>query len=310
MAKKIILDVDPGHDDALAILLAIASPTIDIQLVSVVAGNQTLDRTLRNALAVVSVSGARHIPVAVGMARPLIRPQIVAGDIHGQTGLDGPPLPEVTLQPAPEHAVDLIIRTLRQGDGDIWLVPTGPLTNIAMAMRIAPDILAKIKGIVLMGGAIDFGNTTPAAEFNILCDPEAAHIVFTSGVPLTMIGLDVSHQTQALPARRARIAAIGTPMAALVGAWIDYFGDRYREVFGFAGPPLHDPITVAELIHPGLVRTEPMHVEIDLSGGPSYGRTLCDRLHATGKPTNADVGVGIDVDAFWDILVDAIATYP
>jgi len=309
MVKKIILDVDPGHDDALAILLAIASPDIDLQLISVVAGNQTLDRTLRNALAVVSVSGARNIPVAAGMARPLVRPQIVAGDIHGQTGLDGPPLPEVTLQPAPEHAVDLIIRTLRQGEGDIWLVPTGPLTNIAVAIRLAPDILAKIEGIVLMGGAIDFGNTTPAAEFNILCDPEAAHIVFSSGVPLTMIGLDVSHQTQALPARRARIAAIGTPMAALAGAWIDYFGDRYREVFGFAGPPLHDPITVAELIRPGLVRTEPMHVEIDLSGGPSYGRTLCDRLHATGKPTNANVGVGIDVDAFWSILVDAIATY-
>ena len=309
MVKKIILDVDPGHDDALAILLAIASPDIDLQLISVVAGNQTLDRTLRNALAVVSVSGARNIPVAAGMARPLVRPQIVAGDIHGQTGLDGPPLPEVTLQPAPEHAVDLIIRTLRQGEGDIWLVPTGPLTNIAMAIRLAPDILAKIEGIALMGGAIDFGNTTPAAEFNILSDPEAAHIVFSSGVPLTMIGLDVSHQTQALPERRARIAAIGTPMAALAGAWIDYFGDRYREVFGFAGPPLHDPITVAELIRPGLVRTEPMHVEIDLSGGPSYGRTLCDRLHATGKPTNANVGVGIDVDAFWSILVDAIATY-
>ena len=308
--KKIILDVDPGHDDALAILLAIASPDIDLQLVSVVAGNQTLDRTLRNALAVVSVSGARHIPVAAGMARPLVRPQIVAGDIHGQTGLDGPPLPEVTLQPAPEHAVDLIIRTLRQGEGDIWLVPTGPLTNIAVAIRLAPDILAKIEGIVLMGGAIDFGNTTPAAEFNILSDPEAAHIVFSSGVPLTMIGLDVSHQTQALPERRARIAAIGTPMAALAGAWIDFFGDRYREVFGFAGPPLHDPITVAELIRPGLVRTEPMHVEIDLSGGPSYGRTLCDRLHTTAKSANANVGVGIDVDAFWSILVDAIATYP
>ena len=305
----IILDVDPGHDDALAILLAAGHPAIDLRLVTAVAGNQTLDRTLRNALAVLSVTGRRDVPVAGGMDRPLVRPQIVAGDIHGSTGLDGPPLPNVTLEPLAEHGVDAIIRTLRESAEPITLVPTGPLTNIAMLIRLAPDVLPKVREVVLMGGAIDFGNTTPAAEFNIYADPEAAHIVFSSGLPLTMVPLDVTHQTQALPERRARIAAIGTPLAALAGAWIDFFADRYREVFGFAGPPIHDPCTVAQVIRPGLITTRPMYVEIDISGGPSYGRTNCDRYFSSGKPANAQVGIGIDVEGFWDLLVEAIARY-
>lgn len=306
---KIILDCDPGHDDAIAILLAAASPALDLRLVTVVAGNQTLERTLRNALAVCSVAGAHHVPVAGGMDCPLVRSQIVAGNIHGSTGLDGPPLPEITMQPAPEHGVDLLIRTLLESDGDITLVPTGPLTNIAMAMRLNPAILPKIQQIVLMGGAIDFGNTTPAAEFNILCDPEAAHIVFSSGVPLTMIGLDVTYQTQALPARRARLESLNTPISRLVCGWLDFFAGRYKEVFGLEGPPLHDPCAVAQVIRPGIVRTQPMPVEVDLSGGPSYGRTLCDLRHVTGKSANAHVGVGIDVDGFYDLLVETLVMY-
>lgn len=306
---KIILDCDPGHDDAVALLLAAASPALDLRLVTVVAGNQTLDRTLRNTLAVLSAAGAHAVPVAGGMDRPLVRPQIVAGNIHGSTGLDGPPLPEITLQPAPEHGVDLIIRTLLDSDGDITVIPTGPLTNIATAMRLNPRILPKIERIVLMGGAINFGNTTPAAEFNIYADPEAAHIVFSSGVPLTMIGLDVTYQTQALPARRARIEALNTPISRLVCAWLDFFAGRYREVFGLEGPPLHDPCAVAQVIRPGIVRTQPMAVVVDLSGGPSYGRTVCDMRHVTGHPANAEVGIGIDVDGFYDLLVETLARY-
>jgi ribosylpyrimidine nucleosidase len=306
---KVILDVDPGHDDAVALLLAAGSPALDLRLVTVVAGNQTLEKTLRNALAVLSASGRRDVPVAGGMDRPLVRPQVVAGHIHGQTGLDGPPLPEVTLRPAPEHAVDLLIRAFRASDGDITLVPTGPLTNVAVAMRMAPDILPRIKQIVLMGGAIDFGNATPAAEFNIYADPEAAHIVFTSGVPLTMVGLDVTHQAQALHDRRARIEALGTPVARLVCGWLDFFAARYREVYGFEGPPLHDPCAVAQVIRPGIVRTRPMAVEIDVSHGPCYGRTICDRRGVTGKPPSADVGVGIDVDGLYDLLVETLARY-
>lgn len=305
----VILDVDPGHDDAVALLLAAASPALDLRLVTVVAGNQTLDRTLHNALAVLSAAGVHDVPVAGGMDRPLVRQRIVAGTIHGETGLDGPPLPAITIAPAPQHAVDLLIATVLASEEPITLIPTGPLTNIAMAIRLAPAIQSRIRQIVLMGGAINFGNSTPAAEFNIYADPEAAHIVFASGAPITMVGLDVTHQTQALPERRARIDALGGPIAALVGGWIDYFGNRYREVYGFAGPPLHDPCAVAQVIRPGIVQTQSMAVTIDLSRGPSYGRTVCDRLRVTGQQPNAEVGIGIDVDGFWELLVETLARY-
>jgi inosine-uridine nucleoside N-ribohydrolase len=306
----IILDCDPGHDDAVALLLAAASPALDLRLVSVVAGNQTLDRTVRNALSVLTAAGATHVPVAAGANRPLVRPRIVAGHIHGESGLDGPVLPEPGFAPSPRHAVELIIETILAGPEPITLVPVGPLTNIALALRLAPDIAFRIKEIVLMGGAIGLGNTTPAAEFNIHADPEAASIVFGSGVPLTMVGLDVTYQTQATPERRARIDGLNSPIAALVGGWLDFFGGRYREVYGLAGPPLHDPCAVAQVIRPGIVRTKPMSVEIDISHGPSYGRTDCDLRGVTGKPPNAKVGVEIDADGFYDILVETLARYP
>jgi ribosylpyrimidine nucleosidase len=305
----VVIDCDPGHDDAVALLLAAGSPALDLRLVTVVAGNQTLENTLRNALAVLSAAGIRHVPVAAGMDRPLVRDRIVAGNIHGQTGLDGPPLPPVSIQPSARRGVNVLVDTILEAEVPVTLVPTGPLTNIAMAIRLAPAILPRIRQIVLMGGAIDLGNTTPAAEFNIYADPEAAHIVFTCGVPVTMVGLDVTMQTIALPERRARIDAIGTPLSALVGGWLDFFGDRYKRVFGVAGPPLHDPCAVAQVILPGIVRTQPMHVEIDLSYGPSYGRTVCDRLSVTGRPANAEVGIGIDVDAFYDLLIETLASY-
>ncbi len=305
----VIMDCDPGHDDAVALLLAAGSPAIDLRLVTVVAGNQTLERTVRNALSVLSVAGAHHVPVAAGMDRPLVRPRIVAGNIHGESGLDGPEMPPPTITPSSKHAVELMIETLLAGNGEITLIPTGPLTNVATAMRLAPSILPRIRRIVLMGGSIGLGNTTPAAEFNIYADPEAAHIVFSSGVPLTMVGLDVTYQTQAIPERRARIDALGTPIAALVGGWLDFFGGRYREVYGMSGPPLHDPCAVAQVIRPGIVETQPMAVEIDLTHGPSYGRTVCDRRRVTHQPANADVGIGIDVDGFYDLLVETIARY-
>jgi inosine/uridine nucleosidase len=275
-----------------------------------VAGNQTLDRTVRNALSVLTVAGAVHVPVAAGADRPLVRPRIVAGHIHGESGLDGPALPEPAFAPSPRHAVDLIIETIMAGPEPITLIPVGPLTNIALALRLAPDIASRIKEIVLMGGAIGLGNTTPAAEFNIHADPEAANIVFGSGLPLTMIGLNVTYQTQATPERRARIDALNTPIAALVGGWLDFFGGRYREVYGLAGPPLHDPCAVAQVIRPGIVRTKPMSVEIDISHGPSYGRTDCDLRGVTGKPANVQVGLEIDADGFYDLLVETLARYP
>jgi len=305
----VIIDCDPGHDDAVALLLAVGSPALDLRLVTVVAGNQTLENTLHNALAVLSIAGAHHVPVAAGMDRPLVRPRIVAGHIHGQTGLDGPALPAPAIRPSDRHAVDLLVDTLLHAEVPITLIPTGPLTNIAMALRLAPAIALHIERVVLMGGAMDLGNVTPAAEFNIHADPEAAHIVFTSGIPITMVGLDVTLQTLATPERRARIDALGTPIAALVGGWLDFYGDRYKQVYDFPGAPLHDPCAVAQVIQPGIVRTQSMHVEIDLSHGPSYGRTLCDRFQVTGQPANADVGVGIDVDAFYDLLVGTLNRY-
>jgi inosine-uridine nucleoside N-ribohydrolase len=286
----VIVDCDPGHDDAIALLLAAGSPALDLRLVTVVAGNQTLENTLRNALAVLSAAGVRGVPVAGGMDRPLVRSRIVADHIHGKSGLDGPELPPITIQPSPRHAVDLLISTLLESEQRITLIPTGPLTNIALAIRLQPAILSHIERIVLMGGSAGLGNTTPAAEFNIFADPEAAHIVFNSGVPLTMVGLDVTLQTIATPDRRARISALGTPLAALVRGWLDFFGDRYLEVYGFSGPPLHDPCAVAEVICPGIVETRLAPVEIDISHGPSYGRTVCDLRHVTGEQANAGVG--------------------
>jgi inosine-uridine nucleoside N-ribohydrolase len=213
------------------------------------------------------------------------------------------------MMPSSRHAVDLLIAMVLDSEEQITLIPTGPLTNIAMAIRLAPAILPRIRRIVLMGGAINLGNTTPAAEFNIFADPEAAHIVFSSGVPLTMVGLDVTLQTLALPERRARIDALGTPLAALVGGWLDFFGARYKQVYGFPGPPLHDPCAVAQVIKPSIVQTQAMHVEIDVSHGPSYGRTVCDLRRVTGQSPNADVGISIDVEAFYDLLVDTLAGY-
>ena len=305
----VIVDCDPGHDDAVALLLAAGSPALDLRLVTVVAGNQTLENTLRNALAVLSAAGVRDVPVAGGMDRPLVRSRIVAGHIHGKSGLDGPELPAITIQPSPRHAVDMMISTLLESERRITLIPTGPLTNVALAMRLKPAILSRIERIVLMGGSAGLGNTTPAAEFNIFADPEAAHIVFSSGVPLTMVGLDVTLQTIATPERRARISALGTPLAALVSGWLGFFGERYLQVYGFSGPPLHDPCAVAEVIRPGIVETRQAHVEIDISHGPSYGRTVCDLRHVTGEQANAAVGQSIDVDAFYDLLVGTLARY-
>ena len=223
--RKVILDCDPGHDDAIAILLAAKSSVLELRAITVVAGNQTLDKTLNNALRVCSFAGITDVPIAAGMSRPLVRSQIVAGNIHGASGLDGPALPPPTLQPAPAHAVDLIIREVLAAPGEITLIPVGPLTNVASALLREPAIGAKLAGIVLMGGGITKGNTTPVAEFNIYADPEAAHVVFDSGVPLTMVGLDVPHQSIPGPEERERIRRIGNLIALLVEELLAFFGD-------------------------------------------------------------------------------------
>ncbi len=308
--QRIVLDCDPGHDDAVAILLAAHSPRLKLEAITTVAGNQTVQKTARNALKVCSLAGIRDVPIAAGMDRPLVREQRVAADIHGESGLDGPSLPEPDLELAPIHAVDLLIDLFMRSDGDLTLVATGPLTNVATAMRREPRIVPKIQQIVLMGGAIGLGNTTPAAEFNIYVDPEAADIVFNCGRPLTMIGLDVTHQAQATPDVRRRIRALGRPVARLVDELLEFFAETYLNVFGFPAPPLHDPCAVAHVIDPTLLRSKPMRVDIELHGEFTKGRTVCDVYGVTSRTPNANVGQGIDVARFWDLLIETLATYP
>src|SRR2546422_1190196 len=228
MPRKIILDCDPGHDDAMAILLAHGNPDIELVAITTVAGNQTLDKTSLNARRVCSVAGIRDVPVAAGCDRPLTRALQTAAYIHGESGLDGPAFGEPTVPLDRRHAVDLIIELLMRSGGDITLVPTGPLTNIAMAVRKEPRIVKKVQEIILMGGAYTRGNTTPAAEFNIAVDPEAASIVFTAGWPLTMGGLDLTHQAPGPPAPLERIAALGPPAAPLARPLIGVCRETHR----------------------------------------------------------------------------------
>jgi ribosylpyrimidine nucleosidase len=306
---KIILDIDPGHDDAVALMLARIHPKIDLRAVTVVAGNQTLEKTTRNALNVATAVGLRGIPVAAGMSRPMVREQVIADDIHGVSGLDGPTFGEPSVALDPRHGVDLIIEMLMASEGDITLVPTGPLTNVAMAMRKEPRIVERIERIVLMGGSYQLGNITPAAEFNIYADPEAAQVVFSSGRPIVMMGLDLTRQALCTARVVERVRALGNPVAILFAELMEFFAATQRKVFGWQAPPLHDPTTVAWLIDPTLIETRPMHVGIELRGEMTYGRTCCDYFGMTGRAPNAEVAVKLDVPRFWDLIVDTLALY-
>jgi len=305
---KIILDVDPGHDDAVAILVAAKHGKIDLRGITVVAGNQVLEKTLQNALNVCSFAGV-DVPVYAGQSRPLFREQVIADDIHGDSGLDGPQFPQSTKKAEDKSAVDFIIEECLKYDKELVLVPTGPLTNIALALLKEPRIKQGIKEIVLMGGAYGLGNVTPAAEFNIFVDPEAAHIVFESGLPITMVGLDLTHQAKAYPAVVERIAQIGTPVADLVVELLKFFGHTYKRVFGFDAPPLHDVCAVAYVIDPTLIRTQKMPVMIETTRGYCYGRTVCDFYFKTGRPANANVAIELDQERFWDLVIDALKKY-
>lgn len=310
MKKRILLDCDPGHDDAIAMLLAARHPDIALEAVIAVAGNQTVEKTSLNARKVFTLAGVSEIPIARGMDRPMMRDLRVAADIHGASGLDGPKLPKPGMPLVAQHGVDLIIERALAAKDEITLVATGPLTDVAMAMRREPRIVPKIKQIVLMGGAINFGNTTPAAEFNIYVDPEAAHVVFSCGRPLVMIGLDVTHTVLATEAVRARIRALGSPVGHLVDDLLGFFASTYKNVFGFDAPPLHDPCTVAYVIDPTLFETKPMHVAIELHGEHTLGRTVCDVFGVTGLAPNVEVAIAADVPRFWDLLIETLARYP
>lgn len=304
---KMILDCDTGHDDAIALMLAAKHPDIDLLGVTVVAGNQTLDKTLPNTLNVCQRLGI-DVPVYGGMSLPMVRDQFTAGAIHGESGLDGPVFAPLALKAQPEHAVNFIIRTLLNSDGDITLVPVGPLTNIAIAMRMSPDIIPKIKKIVLMGGAYGLGNSTAAAEFNIFADPEAAHVVFSSGVPIVMMGLDLTNQTICTMDIIERMEKLGNDAGKLFGEIMRFTFETQR-INGLAAGPVHDVTCVAYLAAPEIFTVEPAYVEIDISHGPCYGRTVCDFLKRTEKKQNCLVGITLELEKFWDMVESVLKLY-
>lgn len=303
---RVILDCDPGHDDAMAILLAAASPELELVAITTVAGNQTLEKVTLNARRVCSVAGIRHVPIAPGCDRPLVRDQLMAATIHGSSGLDGPEWAEPTVGQDPRHGVDLMAEELAKAP--LTIVATGPLTNVARILQ-REGAAARIEQIVLMGGAIGLGNWTPSAEFNIYVDPEAAEIVFGSGVAVTMVPLEVTHLALATPEVMARIDALDTPVARMSATLLRYFADTYERVFGFPAPAVHDPCAVARLLEPGIVTTTRMNVAIDTASELSYGRTVCDVYGTTGRPPNAEVGTDLDAARFWERMIGAIAAY-
>ena len=309
-ARKIIIDTDPGQDDAVAILLALASPDeIELLGLTCVAGNVPLDLTTRNARMVCELAGRPDIPVYAGCDRPLGRDLVTAEHVHGKTGLDGPDLPEPTMALAEGHAVDFIIDTLRaEPAGTITLVPIGPLTNIAAAFKAAPDIVEKVQEIVLMGGAyFEVGNITPAAEFNIHVDPDAARIVFRAGAPITVMPLDVTHKALVTAPRNDAFRALGTPVGVAVAEMTDFFERFDKEKYGSAGAPLHDPCTIAYLLEPGLFTGRHINVEIETTSELTMGMTVADWWRVTRRKPNALFMGDIDADGFFDLLTERLA---
>ena len=309
MAKKIILDCDPGHDDAVAILLALGNPEIELVGVTTVGGNQSLEKVTYNARAVLEKAHATTIPVYAGCDRPLIRPQEVAASIHGKSGLDGVDLPEPSRPLEDMHAVNYIIKTVMESEpGTITLVPTGPLTNIALAYRLEPKIIDRVKEVVLMGGGYHKANWSAVAEFNIKVDPEAAHIVFNESWRLTMVGLDLTHQALCTQEVQKRIENIGTPLAQFVSDSMDFFRQAYKDNQNFVDPPVHDPCTIAYLIDPSVVQTRRCPLDVEIHGELTSGMTVAD-LRGPEPSTdecNTQVATKLDFDKFWDLVTEAI----
>jgi inosine-uridine nucleoside N-ribohydrolase len=304
MATKIILDTDPGHDDAIALLLALASPELEVVGVTTVSGNQTLEKTTANALRILEFVDRTDIPVHVGCARPIVRDQWAAAYVHGESGLDGPDLPPPTTSPAEGHAVDFLAAQLEEHD-DLVLVPVGPLTNIGLLLAKHHGIEERIGRIVLMGGAIAEGNVTPAAEFNIWADPEAAHRVFTSGVDLSMVGLDVTHKALLKPDKVGELRE-GSRVGTLVGELYDFYHGHHERMYGWEGSPVHDALAVAHVVRDDFLTTKHLHVQVDIGPEPGRGRTYVDLWQRTGNEPNAHVGVDVDGPAFIDVLVDRL----
>jgi inosine-uridine nucleoside N-ribohydrolase len=303
----IILDCDPGHDDAIALLLALGSPELRLLGVTTVSGNQTLEKTTANAIRVLDHVGRRDVPVAAGAERPLVRERHTAAEVHGETGLDGPDLPGPARLPEPMHAIDWIADAVAASPEAVTLVATGPLTNVALFMARYPGLVSRLERIVIMGGAIGEGNTTPAAEFNIWVDPEAAARVFQSQVDLTMVGLDVTHQALMTTADAERFAASGRA-GTLVSDLYGFYARFHRRHYGWEGAPVHDAVALAHVIDPTLLTTTHCGVLIDTGPEPSRGRTNVDRWGDMGWTANCHVAVGIDAPRFLEMLITRIGS--
>ena len=310
MPKRVILDCDPGHDDALAMLLALARPEIDLAAITTVAGNSTLENTTRNALSVLTLIGRTEIPVASGAARPLTRELITAPNVHGGSGLAGADLPTPGAEVVSDDAAAFMAQVIRASDVPVTLIPVGPLTNVAQLMARFPDEFHRVEQICLMGGSITEGNVSASAEFNIWVDPEAARDVFECGLPLTMIPLDVTHQAIALLSDADRMEHIGNRTGVVFADLVRFFARFHMERYGWQGAPIHDAVAVANVALPDLVERRAYRVDVETMSELTRGRTVVDLHGVSGKPANSEVGVGIDRGRFVDLLLEAVAQFP
>lgn len=310
--RKIIIDCDPGQDDAVALFLAMASPdAFDILGITAVAGNVPLALTERNVRQMCDIAGCGDIPVHAGCDRPMVRELLTAEKVHGNTGIDGVEVidPQTPLQE--QHAVDFIVDTLRAAeDASVTLVPTGPLTNIGTVLDRAPDVLPKIEQLVIMGGAMrEGGNYSPSAEFNILVDPHAADIVFNCGRPIVAMGLDVTHQVLSTRARVARIRELGNPVADATAGMLSFFERHDSKKYGVEGAPLHDPCTIAWLLRPGLFEGKTCNLSVETGSELTMGHTAIDFWHVTDRPHNVNWIYSVDADGFYELLTSRLARF-
>lgn len=307
--KRMILDCDPGHDDMVAIMLALASPELEVLGITTVAGNQIGEKTFRNACRILKLIGREEVPLFRGSDSPLARPLLVAEDIHGSSGLDGVELPDADFGKRRGNAIDFLVDTLNAATEKVWLVATGPLSNVAIAFLKDPGIKAKIERLTIMGGGVYDSNVTPSAEFNIYVDPEAARTVFRSGVPITLVTLDISNKALFTEKEIGLLESLGGPVSSKVAPLLRYFMGNNLKKFGIPGAALHDPLTVASLIDPRLITTRELYVDVECAGELTRGEIVADVYGVTKKPPNMKVSFGFDLEAYRAMIIDAIRTH-
>lgn len=302
----IILDCDPGHDDAVAILLAVASPKIDLLAVTTCFGNCSIDDATRNALRILTLAGVTDVPVARGASDPLVASLELGNYVHGKSGLDGPTMPEPEFLPSKLSAVELIHQTLMDSPRPITMVVTGPMTNLAQLAMSHPEDLEKIAEVIFMGGSTERGNHTPSAEFNTYADPEALQEIIDSGLPIRMVGLNLTHQALAIPEVVERMTNMDHDIGKTCAEWMGFFGSSYRSVWSFDSPPVHDPCTVAALIDPSLIEWARTFLAVELEGKWTRGETITDIHNRLEHEPNADVAITLDAERYWDLVLEAI----